>query len=309
MKKLLLLLMIAATTLFSCTKDVDLIYQKTLDAVTTKEQMSEAFMVQMAKLKLKGEKMLIEDESLRCPRVDVNIDSLFEDGWYVWFQNYDDGTYTEYNQGDVPRVRSNDVRMRCDIKGHGGGRFWLEGSTDTLKKFGISHYPDGTITGMDLYEIYRTNGPHFVMRKDLNVGQGLSFCTAFDGFANEGPQTGKVEAFYRDPEGIYYIATEENTTLVILTLTNSDSTWVNTVNPVAMVWRNQQTEATGFDIDQRCSVSLYRASIHIEVDGFGVQDNEYFGIMRSPYESDNTCGTSSYYILQAGEVQGQFSTL
>jgi hypothetical protein len=298
-----LILILAIILLSGCAKDITspITYN---DGKLSDEDVYDLFV----QPKIQGDKILTQAD--RCTRQIENLDSLIQTGYWLWYSIESDGTTTTYTEGQVPRIVADTAFMRCGVLGYGSAKMRLEGQpTSANRKFGVQHWPNGTIQGMQILEVYHIQaGRNWILRKDeMPNGQGLVFCTAFDGYANEGSQTGAIEVYYRDPEGDFFLANETNCTGVSILLTDANSTYTNQPDLFKLRWRNPQSEATGWDIFQECSSVTFRCDVAAETIGFNSTPNAYFGNMRSYYLSDNTCGLTANYILMSGEVQGEFT--
>jgi hypothetical protein len=234
----------------------------------------------------------------------VNLDSLIQTGYYVWYDIFANGSFISYEEGEFGPITAFDSYMRFGPTGYGRSSFLVpSGQTITL---GVTNWPSGTIPGSEIIELNSFNTARsWILRKDvLPVNQGLAFCTSFNGFANEGFITGRVDAFYRDPQGNFFEVDPSNTTSCLITLTNCCEMFTGAQDYGAITFVNQ-VNANG-DVFQECSVVNYRCDVSIVHPEFFIQSNTYFGNYRSPFQSDNTCGGSDNYILQDGEVLGEF---
>jgi hypothetical protein len=174
--------------------------------------------------KILGEAMMQDD--VRCPRQLESLDSLIATGYWLWY-SHENGITTTYTEGQVGAVRADTALMRCGVMGYGSARMRLASQPPSSnKRVGVTHWPVSAIPGSLILEVYHTaSGKNWIFRKDvLPLNQGLAFCTSFDGYANEGSQTGAIEVYYRDPEGDFFLANETNCTGVSILLTDANST-------------------------------------------------------------------------------------
>jgi hypothetical protein len=234
----------------------------------------------------------------------VNLDSLIQTGFYVWYDIFPNGNFISYEEGEFGPITAYNSFMRFGVTGYGSSGFVVP-SGDSIR-LGVTHWPSGSIAGSEIIELNSFNTARsWILRKDvLPLNQGLAFCTSFNGFANEGFITGRVDAFYRDPQGNFFEVDASNTTSCLITLTNCCETFTGAQDYGAITFVNQIN--AGGDVFQECSVVNYRCDVSIVHPEFFIQSNTYFGNYRSPFQSDNTCGGSDNYILQDGEVLGQF---
>lgn len=235
---------------------------------------------------------------------EVNLDSLIQTGFYVWYSIFPSGNFIAYEDGEFGPITAYNSFMRFGVTGYGSSGFVVP-SGDSIR-LGVTHWPSGTIPGSEIIELNSFNTARsWIIRKDiLPVNQGLAFCTSFNGFANEGFITGRVAAFFRDLQGNFFQVDASNTTSCLITLTNCCETFTGQQDYGAITFVNQ-VNANG-DVFQECSVVNYRCDVSIVHPDFFIQSNTYFGNYRSPFQSDNTCGGSDNYILQDGEVLGEF---
>lgn len=299
--KIKIILILAIILLSGCAKDITspITYN---DGKLSDEDVYDLFV----QPKIQGDKIITQAD--RCTRQIENLDSLIATGYWLWY-SHDNGNTTTYEQGEFGAVRADTAIMRCGVMGYGGARMRMASQPPSAnKQVGVTHWPVSAIPGSLILEVYHTaSGKNWIFRKDvLPLNQGLAFCTAFDGYANEGTQTGAIEVYYRDPEGAFFLASAENCTGVSILLTDANSTYTNQPDLFKLRWRNPQSEATGWDIFQECSSVTFRCDVAAETIGFNSTPNAYFGNMRSQYLSDNTCGLTANYILMSGEVQGEF---
>lgn len=254
-------------------------------------------------------------ESVEMPRVDlsekstwsqVNLDSLIQTGYYVWYDIFPNGEFISYEPDEFGPITAYNSFMRFGVTGYGSSGFVVP-SGDSIR-LGVTHWPSGTIVGSEIIELNSFNTARsWILRKDvLPLNQGLAFCTSFNGFANEGFITGRIDAFYRDPQGNFFEVDASNTTSCLMTLTNCCETFTGAQDYGAITFANQTNPIGQADVFQECSVVNYRCDVSIVHPDFAIQDNTYFGNYRSQFQSDNTCAGSQNYQLQDGEVLGEF---
>ena len=235
---------------------------------------------------------------------EVNLDSLIQTGFYVWYSILPSGNFIAYEEGEFGPITAYNSVMRFGVTGYGSSGFVVP-SGDSIR-LGVTHWPSGSIVGSEIIELNSFNTARsWILRKDvLPLNQGLAFCTSFNGFANEGFITGRIDAFFRDPQGNFFEVDASNTTSCLITLTNCCETFTGEQDYGAITFVNQ-VNANG-DVFQECSVVNYRCDVSIVHPEFNVISNAYFGNYRSPFQSDNTCAGLDNYILQDGEVLGEF---
>jgi len=254
-----------------------------------------------------------EIDDNRCPIKVENLDSLLiADEYFLWIE-IDNGVGTYHEQGEVSQVRANSALLRCGLFGY--GRAWMRLDTwevSSAKKVGVTHWPIGSVSGMNIIEVYHHGTDKtWILRSNTEVGEFLAFTSAINGYANEGSQTGSATAYLRTPDLEYFIATEDIVTGFTLTLYDGEGAYFVNQNSYTeygrILWRNFQTENSGWDYFQPCSVQNMMIRVDLTVEGASVQSNWYSFNMRSQYQSDNACQGSNDYLFTSNDpLIGEF---
>jgi len=236
----------------------------------------------------------------------VNLDSLIQTGYWLWYDIIPNGTVTSYAQGEFETVVCDSAFMRFGVTGYGMGWFRPESASSAFK-LGVQHWPSGSIVGAEILELFSFNNTRtWVLRKDvMPSGMGLAFCTAFDGFANEGSQTGTIETYHRDPDGFFYLTDASNSTSCDIRIYDAYGEHLSSITYAKFHFSNPQNPNADYLLP--CSSAHLKCTISITSDEYPIMPNAYIGNFRSQYMSTNPCNPSGSYVTVAGDpAQGEF---
>jgi hypothetical protein len=243
----------------------------------------------------------------RAPRLLENLDSLIQArGYYVWLEISASGNVVaEYGSNDFGPISCDSAIMRHGVLGYGTA--WITTATASNFKVGVTVWPSGTLPGSEIIEMtspqtHRT----WILRVDvLPSGAGLAFCTSYDGYAVEGAQTGRITAYYRDPAGAFFEVTAQNVEACLLTVQDCCENYTNSATGFINFTTTTVPDA---DITLLVGVTVLATSVDITHASFPVISNRYFGTFRDPLAPNDLPPGSRDYILQPGEVIGEFTT-
>jgi hypothetical protein len=266
--------------------------------------------------RMQREAILTMDED-RCTRRIENLDSLiFSDNYWLWIED-DNGSVTYFEEGQVPRVRATNALMRCGVFGYGGAMMRLDTWDESeAMQVGVLHWPFASVVGINIIEVFHVaSGKSWMLRSNTSTGQWLAFTSAINGNANEGAQTGSATAYLKNPDDQYLEVSQNNTIGFTLTLYDAEGTTSVDENSYTdygrILWKNGQTDNgiddDGWDYFQPCSVQNMMIRVDLQAEGIVIQSNWYSFIMRSQYQSDNTCfGSNDYQFTNDDPEIGEF---